>query len=148
MRLRVGQKRRIQQHDLSTNAHGSRPTLAFAFASLSAVPSFADSAKSQVIGRELRSENIAHNKIGTNLVRKMVVYLPAGYDESSKNNPAERYPVIYFLPSPFENYRLAFDQRDAQGLLADYGLCGHNQITSGLPAIGSLTHKAFPYPAS
>jgi pimeloyl-ACP methyl ester carboxylesterase len=42
----------------------------------------------------------------------MVVYLPAGYDESSKH-----YPVIYFLPSPFENYRLAFDQRDAQGLL-------------------------------
>jgi hypothetical protein len=65
----------------------------------------------------LRSENIAHNKIGTNPVRKMVVYLPAGYDESSKSNPAKRYPVIYFLPSPFENYRLAFDQRDAQGLL-------------------------------
>jgi hypothetical protein len=42
----------------------------------------------------------------------MVVYLPAGYDESSKH-----YPVIYFLPSPFENYRLAFDKRDAHGLL-------------------------------
>jgi hypothetical protein len=88
-------------------------TFAFAFA----VQSFADSAKSQVIDRELRSENIAHNKIGTNPVRKMVVYLPAGYDESSKSDPTKRYPVIYFLPSPFENYRLAFDQRDAQGLL-------------------------------
>jgi hypothetical protein len=41
----------------------------------------------------------------------MVVYLPAGYDESSK-----RYPVIYFLPTPFENYRAPFDQRGAQAL--------------------------------
>jgi pimeloyl-ACP methyl ester carboxylesterase len=86
--------------------------LAFAFASFSALPSFADSAKGRLVDRELQSKNFEGNKVGTSPVRKMVVYLPAGYEESSKH-----YPVIYFLPSPFENYRLAFDQRDAQGLL-------------------------------
>ena len=82
-----------------------------ALASLGAVPLFADSAKSQIVDRELQSKNFANNKIGTSPTRKMVVYLPTGYDESPK-----RYPVIYFLPSPFENYRLAFDQRDARPL--------------------------------
>jgi hypothetical protein len=83
-----------------------------AFASLSAVPSLADSAKSQIVDRELRSDNIARNKIGTNPVRKMVVYLPAAYESTS----SKRYPVIYFLPSPFESYRADFEQRGAQGL--------------------------------
>src|SRR6202045_988484 len=88
-------------------------TFAFALAFLNAVPIFAVSAKSQVVVRELRSENIAHNKTGTDPVRKMLVYLPAGYDESS----SQRYPVIYFLPDPFDDdYRFAFDHRDAQGL--------------------------------
>ncbi len=69
--------------------------------------------KSQVIARELRSENIAHNRCGIDPVRRMLVYLPAGYDPSS----SQRYPVIYFLPSPFEeSYRYDFDHRDAQGL--------------------------------
>jgi enterochelin esterase-like enzyme len=67
-------------------------------------------AQSQLVDRELYSEKFAGNKVGTSAVRKMVVYLPAGYDGSSK-----RYPVIYFLPTPFENYRVAFDQRGAQG---------------------------------
>src|SRR5260370_690039 len=88
-------------------------TFAFALAFLNAVPTFAVSAKSQVIVRELRSENIAHNKAGTDPVRKMLVYLPAGYDESS----SQRYPVIFFLPNPFEDsYRFDFDRRDDQGL--------------------------------
>ncbi len=67
-------------------------------------------AQSQLVDRELHSDKFAGNKMGTSAVRKMVVYLPAGYDGSSK-----RYPVIYFLPSPFENYRILFDQRGAQG---------------------------------
>ena len=88
-------------------------TFAFALAFLNAIPTFAVTAKSQVIVRELRSENIAHNKAGIDPVRKMLVYLPAGYDESS----SERYPVIYFLPNPFEDsYRFDFDHKDAQGL--------------------------------
>src|ERR1700687_2204885 len=87
-------------------------TFAFALALLNAVPTFAVSAKSQIIVRELRSENIANNKAGTDPVRKMLVYLPAVYDASS-----QRYPVIYFLPNPFEDsYRFDFDHRDAQGL--------------------------------
>jgi hypothetical protein len=88
------------------------PALALVLTLAGTLPLFAASAPSRLVDRELRSENIAHNKIGTNPIRKMVVYLPAGYDSSSS-----RYPVIYFLPSPFESYRLAFDQKDAQGLL-------------------------------
>jgi hypothetical protein len=69
--------------------------------------------KSQVQFHEIRSESIAHNKAGVDPVRKMAVYLPAGYDETS----SQRYPVIYFLPNPFEeNYRYDFDHREAQRL--------------------------------
>ena len=83
------------------------------FAALNVAPSFAAASESQLASRELRSENIAHNKTGTDPVRKMLVYLPAGYDESS----SQRYPVVYFLPNPFEDsYRFDFDRRDAQGL--------------------------------
>ena len=87
-------------------------TFAFALSFLNAVPTFAASAKSQIIARELRSENIAHNKTAIDPTRKMLVYLPAGYESST-----QRYPVIYFLPNPFEeSYRFDFDHRDAQGL--------------------------------
>jgi hypothetical protein len=81
------------------------------FASSSVAPSFGGSLESQIVSRELRSENFAHNKIGTSPVRKMAVYLPAGHDGSSNH-----YPVIYFLPNPFGSYRALFDQKDAQGL--------------------------------
>src|SRR5215469_644659 len=88
-------------------------TLALLLAFLHAVPTFAASANSQIIARELRSESISHNKAGTDPVRKMLIYLPAGYEESS----SQRYPVIYFFPNPFEDsYRFDFDHRDAQGL--------------------------------
>ena len=82
-----------------------------AFTSLSAAPLLADGVKSQVVSRELRSEKFAGNKIGTSPVRKMVVYLPAGYDSA-----VTHYPVIYFLANPFSSYRADFDERDAQGL--------------------------------
>jgi enterochelin esterase-like enzyme len=68
-------------------------------------------AGSRLVDRELHSEKFAGNKVGTSATRKMVVYLPAGYDGSS-----QRYPVIYFLPTPFGNYRAEFDQSGAQGL--------------------------------
>ena len=80
-------------------------------ASLNIAPLFAATLESQVVSRELRSENLVHSKIGTDPLRKMVVYLPAGYNESS-----QRYPVIYFLPNPFGSYRAYFDQRGAQSL--------------------------------
>ncbi len=85
--------------------------LAFSVASSGAAPSFADAVKSQLIEREIQSENFAGNKIGVSAVRKMIVYLPPGYKGS-----AQRYPVIYFLPTPFESYRAPFDQRNAQSL--------------------------------
>lgn len=88
-------------------------TVAVALSFLNAVPTFAVSERSQVIARQLSSVNLAHNKAGTDPVRKMLVYLPPGYDQSS----SQRYPVIYFLPNPFEDsYRFDFDHRDAQGL--------------------------------
>ncbi len=86
--------------------------VAIGLASSSSARSFAESAKSRIAFRELQSTNFAHNRVGISPVRKMVVYLPPGYDETSK-----RFPVIYFLPNPFDgSYRSAFDKRDAQGL--------------------------------
>jgi len=93
------------------NALVSVFALSLAFVNLDAAP--AASVESQVLARELRSEHIAHNRSGVDPVRRMLVYLPAGYDPSS----SRRYPVIYFLPNPFEeSYRYDFDHRDAQGL--------------------------------
>jgi hypothetical protein len=68
---------------------------------------------SRVIVCHLHSESLSHSAIGTNPVRELAVYLPPEYDGSA----AQRYPVIYFLPNPFEqSYRYDFDHRDAQGL--------------------------------
>lgn len=73
---------------------------------------FAESPLSQVLDRQITSRNFAKNKIGISPVRKMAIYLPPGYEASSR-----RYPVIYFFPNPFEDsYRFDFDHRDAQGL--------------------------------
>jgi len=85
----------------------------FALARLGAQNALSGSIQSQVIHRQLHSENIAFSKIGTDPVRNMLVYLPAGYSAE----PAKRYPVIYFLPNPFEaGYRFDFDHRSAQAL--------------------------------
>src|ERR1700679_1499991 len=93
--------------------HALAFTFAFTLSLLQAVPAFAVAANSQVVVRELRSEEIANDKAGVDPVRRMLVYFPAGEDPSS----AQRYPVIYFLPNPFEeSYRYDFDRRDAQGL--------------------------------
>lgn len=79
---------------------------------LSAVSTLAESTHGQIIDRQITSTNFAGNKIGTSPVRKMVIYLPPDYDSSP-----QRYPVIYFLPNPFEeNYRFDFDHRDAQSV--------------------------------
>jgi hypothetical protein len=70
----------------------------------------ADSA-SQVVDREIRSDKFSQNKIGVSPLRHMVVYLPEGYEHSNT-----RYPVIYFLPTPFESYRTPFEKHGAQAL--------------------------------
>jgi hypothetical protein len=88
---------------------GATVLLAMAF---NAVSTLAQSAKGQIVDRQITSMKFADNRIGVSPVRKMVIYLPPGYLTS-----AHRYPVIYFLPNPFEeNYRFDFDHRDAQGL--------------------------------
>jgi enterochelin esterase-like enzyme len=46
----------------------------------------------------------------------MAIYLPPGYDGSKSGSTSERYPVIYFFPDVFGDYRYAFDRQDAQGL--------------------------------
>ncbi len=84
---------------------------AIVFAALSAGPALGAGGGGQVVSRELRSEKFAGNKIGVSAERKMAVYLPPGYDGSSK-----RYPVIYFLPNPYESYRAEFDRKDARAL--------------------------------
>lgn len=85
--------------------------IVFAFACFNTLSSFADAATSRIEDRELQSKNFANNKVGTSSTRKMVAYLPAGYDNTSKH-----YPVIYFLAAPFESYRSLFDDNGAQGL--------------------------------
>src|ERR1700761_3185589 len=97
-----------------TSTRTIKPILfALFLACLTFASTLAASPKSQVIVRELHSDAIAHNKIAIDPQRHFLVYLPADYDDSS----AQRYPVIYFLPNPFEeNYRFDFDHRDAQSL--------------------------------
>jgi len=68
--------------------------------------------KGQIIEREIQSKSFAENKIGTNPVRKVVVYLPPAYNES-----ARRFPVIYFLASPFDrSFRAIFDDNRAEAV--------------------------------
>jgi hypothetical protein len=82
------------------------------FVLLTFAPHAVASSESQVVSREIRSKNFAQNKIGVSPLRNMVVYLPAGYEGSNA-----RYPVIYFLPTPFDSYRAPFEKHGAQGLL-------------------------------
>src|ERR1035441_3926136 len=88
-----------------------KTTRRFILAALGTALTLAANGGSQLVDRELRSEKLANTKAGTNPARKMVIYLPAGYDRSSR-----RYPVIYFLPTSFESYRAPFDQHGAQTL--------------------------------
>jgi hypothetical protein len=100
---------------MTSERHSATWCLAFVYVVIFfiGIPAFAAPAKSQMVERQLRSNQIAHNQTGTDPLRRMLVYLPDGYGESS----SQRYPVIYFLPNPFEeSYRYDFDRRDAQSL--------------------------------
>lgn len=70
-----------------------------------------DGSKSQIVEQVIHSKNFEGNKIGVSADRKMVVYLPPGYEGASK-----RYPVLYFFPSPIDGYRTLFDKSGAQAL--------------------------------
>jgi enterochelin esterase-like enzyme len=77
-----------------------------------AAPALSGSTGSQVVFRELRSESVANSKVGTNPIRRLAIYLPPGYDSGTR-----RYPVIYFLSSPFGGYSDCFDKDGARALL-------------------------------
>jgi hypothetical protein len=82
-------------------------------ASCRADHSSAETSESQLVSRTIRSEAIAKNKVGTDPARNLLIYLPAGYRASSP----QRYPVIYFLPNPFQaGYRYDFDHHGARQL--------------------------------
>ncbi len=88
-------------------------------AALGAAPLHAAASPSQVTIRELRGESLTHSLIGTNPVRKLAVYLPPSYSSS-----AQRYPVIYYLPSPLGAFRLDFYQQDVRGVI-DHAIASH-----------------------
>jgi Putative esterase len=68
---------------------------------------------SRVVDRTIESKNFAASKVGTSASRRLAIYLPPGYDDAAP----VRYPVIYFLPSPFDgNYRDVFDGHGAKAL--------------------------------
>jgi hypothetical protein len=95
------------------NKHNMLGATALLGIALNAVSTLGQSTHGQIVDRQITSTNFADNKIGVSPVRRMVIYLPPGYQTSSG-----RFPVIYFLPNPFEdNYRFDFDHRDAKGLL-------------------------------
>ena len=71
----------------------------------------AGAASSQIVERVIHSSNFAGNRIGVSPDRKLIVYLPPGYDRSGK-----RYPVLYYFPSPLDTYRALFDKSGAQAL--------------------------------
>jgi enterochelin esterase-like enzyme len=61
-----------------------------------------------VVEREIQAESLRHSKIGTDSLRKLAVYLPAGYAMSQ-----QRYPVVYMLPNPIGDFREDFTRRSA-----------------------------------
>lgn len=61
-----------------------------------------------VVEREIRAESLRSNKIGTDSVRRLAIYLPPGYATSS-----QKYPVIYVLPNPIGDFREDFTRHSA-----------------------------------
>jgi hypothetical protein len=62
--------------------------------------------------RAIRAETLTHTLIGTNPLRELAVYLPAGYESST-----QRYPVIYYLPNPLAKFDEEFYQGPVRELL-------------------------------
>lgn len=106
---------------VATAAHDSRPhntrriALAFVFFALVTTSArAANTTSSQLVAREIQSTSLRNNKLGISATRRVVIYLPPGYDASS----AQRYPVIYFFPNPLDSsFRDIFDKQNAQHVL-------------------------------
>lgn len=80
------------------------------------VLTFAQGARAEVRDFTIASKAFEGNKIGVSGERRVRVYLPNGYDASSR-----RYPVVYYLHNLFEDERTAFD-RDGFGRLLDQAI--------------------------
>ena len=79
---------------------------------LAPIPFLAEDSGSQAVVRQLRGESLSQNLIGTDPVRKMSVYLPAGYEGSTQH-----YPVIYYLPNPLVKYDEDFYRGQVRAVL-------------------------------
>ncbi len=106
------------------------------FAALAA----AASSPSRVVTEEFTSEILAENKIGLDLERNAMVYLPPGYDDDLK----ARFPVIYFLHNfwwsnaqMFEDgvVQATFDRAIANGVIRPFILVAADYTS---PTIGSF----------
>lgn len=86
----------------------------------------ADETKSLVVEREIQSKNFSQNKIGTSAVRKLMVYLPPGYEAGG----SKRYPVIYY-PDDFDEHKMqkVFDDAIASGTIRPFILVAVNMMT-------------------
>src|SRR5580704_2530192 len=102
----MGKRIRVSRY-ATQHAFGIALALAFGPVMLQGIDS-----GSQVVMRELRGESLSHSLIGTDPVRKLAVYLPAGYEGA-----ARRYPVIYYLPSPLGKFDEDFYRGQVRGLL-------------------------------
>jgi enterochelin esterase-like enzyme len=61
-----------------------------------------------VVEREIRAASLRNSKIGTDSVRRLSIYLPAGYATSR-----QQYPVVYVLPNPIGDFREDFTRHSA-----------------------------------
>ena len=66
----------------------------------------------RVVSFEVKSVAVSNTKIRTNPTRQAIAFLPPAYDDLSV-----RYPVVYYLPTSFKEFRSAFDRKDACGFL-------------------------------
>lgn len=95
---------------------------------------------SRIVTEEFTSEILAENKIGLDLERNAMVYLPPGYDDK----PDTHYPVIYYLHNfwwsnaqLFEDgvVRATFDRAIAKGVIRPFILVAADYTS---PTTGSF----------
>ncbi|WP_240633687.1 alpha/beta hydrolase-fold protein [Caulobacter flavus] len=79
---------------------------------LLALAPLAARAESRLVDFEVASKRFDGAKVGVSPVRKVVAYLPDGYEAGSR-----RYPVVYFLPNLFDDQRAVFDRDGARAAL-------------------------------
>lgn len=79
---------------------------------LLALAPLAARAEGRLVDFEVASRRFDGAKVGISPIRKVVAYLPDGYEAGSR-----RYPVVYFLPNLFDGHRAIFDRDGAKVVL-------------------------------